>query len=205
MATTLQPPPTARLPVSGSLRGNLAPESAQTGVWIGFAAITMTFAAFTSAMIVRQGSSNDWRHFSFPPILYFNTFVLLASSFTLQVSRRRFAAMALGEVHNAKSTLATLYMTLGLGCLFVAGQYTAWLQLRSQGLYLATAPSSSFFYVFTVLHALHILGGLVGLLLVITRLRHMTLRRSTLDAASQYWHFMDALWVYLLFLLWTRI
>jgi cytochrome c oxidase subunit 3 len=205
MATTLQPPPTARLPVTGSVRGTLDPEAPLTGVWIGLAAITMTFAAFTSAMIVRQGSSNDWRHFSFPPILYFNTLVLLASSFTLQVSRRRFAAVALGEVQNAKSTLASLYVTLGLGCLFVAGQYTAWLQLRSQGLYLATAPSSSFFYVFTVLHALHILGGLAGLLLVITRLRRMTLRRSTLDAASQYWHFMDALWVYLLFLLWTRI
>jgi cytochrome c oxidase subunit 3 len=92
-----------------------------------------------------------------------------------------------------------------MGCLFVAGQYTAWLQLRAQGLYLASAPSSSFFYVFTVLHAFHILGGLAGLLLVITRLRRMTLRRSTLDAASQYWHFMDALWLYLLFLLWTRI
>ena len=205
MATTLQPPPTARFPGRGSMRSTAEPEAPQTGVWIGLAAITMTFAAFTSAMIVRQGSANDWRHFSFPPILYFNTLVLITSSFTLQISRRRLASAASGEVHSAKSALTTLYATLGLGCLFVAGQYAAWLQLRSQGLYLATAPSSSFFYVFTVLHALHVLGGLAGLLLVITRLRHMTLRRSTLDAASQYWHFMDALWVYLLFLLWARI
>jgi cytochrome c oxidase subunit 3 len=204
MATTLQPPPVARLPISGGIRSTADPEAPKTGVWIGLAAITMTFAAFTSAMIVRQGSGNDWRHFSFPPILYLNTLVLLASSFTLQISRRRFAAVS-NQVQSAKSPLPTLYLTLGLGCFFVAGQYTAWLQLRSQGLYLASAPSSSFFYVFTVLHAFHILGGLAGLLLVITRLRRMTLRRSTLDAASQYWHFMDALWLYLLFLLWTRI
>ena len=204
MATTLEPPPTARFPVGGSIRRTREPEAPQTGVWIGLAAITMTFAAFTSAMIVRQGSANDWRHFSFPPVLYFNTLVLLASSVTLRLSRRRFAA-ASDQQQNAKSALPTLYLTLALGCLFVAGQYTAWLQLRSQGLYLATSPSSSFFYVFTVLHALHILGGLAGLLLVITRLRRMTLRRSTLDAASQYWHFMGALWVYLLILLWTRI
>jgi len=181
------------------------PEAPQTGIWVGLAAIIMAFAAFTSAMIVRQGSGNDWRHFSFPLILYFNTLVLLASSFTLEVSRRRFAAAAADTAASAKSALGSLYATLALGCLFVAGQYTAWLQLRSQGLYLATAPSSSFFYVFTVLHALHILGGLAGVLLVITRLQRMTLRRSTLDAASQYWHFMDALWIYLLFLLWTRI
>jgi cytochrome c oxidase subunit 3 len=204
MATTLQPPPVARLPISGGIRSTADPEVPKTGVWIGLAAITMTFAAFTSAMIVRQGSGNDWRHFSFPPILYLNTLVLLASSFTLQISRRRLAAVS-DEVQRAKSPLPALYVTLGMGCLFVAGQYTAWLQLRAQGLYLASAPSSSFFYVFTVLHAFHILGGLAGLLLVITRLRRMTLRRSTLDAASQYWHFMDALWLYLLFLLWTRI
>jgi cytochrome c oxidase subunit 3 len=100
---------------------------------------------------------------------------------------------------------AWLYATLTLGCVFVVGQYSAWLQLRSQGMYVATAPSSSFFYVFTVLHALHIVGGLAGLLLVIARLKRMALRRSTLDAASQYWHFMDILWVYLLLLLRLKI
>lgn len=207
MATTLQPPPTAKFPTSGSSRRVREHDSEvpTTGMWVGLAAITMTFAAFTSAMVVRQGSANDWRHFSFPPIVYFNTLVLLASSFTLHISRRRFAAVSVGAVGDAKLALRTLYATLGLGCVFVAGQYAAWLQLRSEGVYLATAPSSSFFYVFTVLHVLHVLGGLTGLLLVIMRLKRMTLRRSTLDAASQYWHFMDVLWIYLLFLLWLRI
>ena len=97
------------------------------------------------------------------------------------------------------------YLTLGLGLLFVAGQYIAWQQLRREGLYLATNPSSSFFYVLTVTHALHVLGGLGGLVLIITRLQRLTLKKSTLNAVSRYWHFMDALWIYLLCLLWFTI
>ena len=91
--------------------------------------------------------------------------------------------------------------------MFVAGQYVAWLQLKAQGLYLATNPSSSFFYLFTALHALHVLGGLAGLLLVIWRLSRPVpaLRISTLSTVSYYWHFMGVLWIYLLLLLWTRI
>jgi cytochrome c oxidase subunit 3 len=81
----------------------------------------------------------------------------------------------------------------------------AWLQLRSQGLYLATNPNSSFFYVFTAMHALHVLGGLAGLLRVVRKLSRRVLRRSTLDATSYYWHFMGVLWLYLFFLLWMRI
>ncbi len=85
------------------------------------------------------------------------------------------------------------------------GQYLAWLQLRSQGLYLATNPNSSFFYVLTAMHALHVLGGLGGLMRVIRRLNQSILRKSTLDATSRYWHFMDVLWVYLLLLLWMKL
>jgi cytochrome c oxidase subunit 3 len=89
--------------------------------------------------------------------------------------------------------------------LFVAGQFAAWLQLRAQGLYLSTNPNSSFFYVLTVAHALHVFGGLGGLTRVIVKLNRATLRKSTLDATSHYWHFMDGLWVYLLWLLWARL
>jgi len=87
----------------------------------------------------------------------------------------------------------------------VAGQYVAWSQLSAEGLYLATNPSSSFFYVLTATHALHLLGGLGGLIYVIRRLSKSSLRRSTLDATARYWHFMDGLWLYLLFLLWIKL
>jgi cytochrome c oxidase subunit 3 len=77
--------------------------------------------------------------------------------------------------------------------------------LRSQGLYLATNPSSSFFYVLTVTHALHVLGGIGGLIYVVGKLNKLALRRNQLDAAARYWHFMDFLWVYLIVLLWIKL
>jgi cytochrome c oxidase subunit 3 len=227
MATTLPPPKAEELeqperpgngstgnggcqnlvPADGNLRTmeEYSPPPASSAIWVGIAAICMSFAAFTSALIVRQGASNDWRHITLPSILFLSTMLLVASSVTLEVARRRIAAYMGGLSSQAASSKLWLYMTLGLGLLFVVGQYMAWLQLRSQGLYLATNPNSSFFYVFTALHALHVLGGLAGLGRVIRKLSLGTLRRSTLNATSIYWHFMGVLWIYLFLLLWMRI
>jgi cytochrome c oxidase subunit 3 len=194
-------------PADGDLRvaDRWSPPPASLGVWVGLAAITMSFAAFTSALIVRQGASGDWRHFSLPSVLYFNTVILLASSATFELGRRRVAAFMGGSQSRASNPARWLYVTLALGLLFVAGQYVAWMRLKSQGLYLATNPSSSFFYVLTAAHALHVFGGLGGLVRVVRKLGKSTLRRSTLDATSYYWHFMDVLWLYLLLLLWSRM
>jgi cytochrome c oxidase subunit III len=220
MVTTLHEPPKAGreserpgsgggwrslVPADGTLRttSNRSPEPSRTGIWVGLAAIGMSFAAFTSALLVRQGST-DWQHFALPHILYLNTVLLFASSITLEVARRRVASFMGGRAAKIAVPLAWLYATLALGLLFVAGQYEAWLQLRSHGLYLPTNPSSSFFYVFTAVHLLHVLGGLGGLMAVITKLKRRVLRRSTLDATSHYWHFMGILWLYLLLILWTK-
>jgi len=182
-----------------------APPPASTGIWVVLAAISMTFAALTSALVVRKGGASDWRHFTLPTVLYLNTLVLLSSSVTLEISRRRVAAFMGGLKGRVANPARWLYVTLSLGLLFVAGQYAGWRQLSAQGLYLATNPSSSFFYVFTAAHAVHVLGGLGGLVLVIVRLDRFVLRRSTLDATSRYWHFMDVLWLYLLALLWMKL
>lgn len=195
------------VPADGDLRAvkDHAPPPSSTGIWVVLASITMTFAAFTSALIVRQGSATDWRHLTLPRILYFNTLLLLASSFTLELARRQVGSFMSARQDRIAHPARWLYVTLFLGLLFVAGQYIAWLQLRAQGLFLATNPNSSFFYVLTAAHALHVLGGLGGLTRVIRRLNRSTLRKSTLDATSHYWHFMDALWVYLLLLLWMKL
>jgi cytochrome c oxidase subunit III len=183
------------------------PEPVRTGIWVGLASIAMTFAALTSALIVRRGSGNDWNPIALPPILYFNTAILVLSSLTLEQARRKVAAFIRNQGTTHGEALGWLSVTLVLGLAFVAGQYLAWLQLRSEGLYLATNPNSSFFYVFTALHALHVLGGLGGLARVIRRLALPVpiLRKSTLDATSYYWHFMGMLWIYLLFILWRRL
>lgn len=195
----------------GSANPNLSavkdysPPPASTGIWVVLASITMTFAAFTSALIVRQGAALDWRHLTLPNILYFNTVVLFASSVALELARRRLNRHAGAAQQDSASPAGWLYIALGLGLLFVAGQYVAWMQLRSQGLYLATNPNSSFFYVLTAVHAVHVLGGLGGLTRVIRKLGNGTLRKSTLNATAYYWHFMDGLWVYLLLLLWVKL
>ncbi|SRR5712691_4834905 len=196
------------IPADGDLHAiqDRSPEPVRTGIWIALATITMSFAALTSALIVRQGSAADWQHITLPRVLYFNTLVLLASSVTLEVSRRRVATYMRGMTNDAARPMGWLYATLLLGTVFVAGQYAAWLSLKSEGLYLATNPTSSFFYVLTAVHALHVLGGLAGLINVIQKLSRSvpSLRRSTLDATSYYWHFMGILWLYLLLLLWLK-
>src|SRR5271157_522440 len=195
------------VPADGDLRVALdySPPPSSSAIYVVLFAITMMFAAFSSALIVRKGSSLDWQTFTLPSILYLNTLILLASSVTLEVSRRRVAAFMGGLKTHTENPARWLYITLSLGLLFVAGQYAAWSQLRAQGLYLATNPSSSFFYVLTATHALHVLGGLGGLIYVIRKLSKSALRRSQLDATARYWHFMDVLWLYLLCLLWMKL
>lgn len=194
------------VPTNGDLRvvQEYSPPPSSTGIWVVLFAITMMFAAFTSALVVRKGSSLDWRHFALPSILYFNTFILLMSSVTLEVARRRVAAFMGGLRKENENPARWLYITLFLGLLFVAGQYIAWRQLSGEGVFLATNPSSSFFYVLTATHALHVLGGLGGIIFVIRKLSQSALRRNTLVATARYWHYMDVLWIYLLLLLWMN-
>lgn len=191
-----------------SVKSPAAP--AQTGVWVGIAAITMSFAAYSSALIVRQGANPDWQHFTLPRILFFNTLVVLASSVTLYLARARRRA----TVDRAGSTVAVdaphltwLYATISLGFLFLAGQILAWRNLIDQGITLASSPSSSFFYLLTAMHGLHLLGGLAGLLYVVYRVHRSSAVRavSAYKAASLYWHFMTVLWLYLFAMLATRI
>ena len=227
MATTLQPPQTdaeqqprpragngsggfnGSVPNRGSLPTvkDYSGEPTRTGIWVGLSAIAMMFAALTSALYVREGAATDWHHIVLPPILWFNTLALIASSIALEVARRRIGAFMRGQETNRSVPMLWLQVTMLLGLVFVVGQYLAWLNLRAQGLYLPTNPNSSFFYVFTGVHVLHVLGGLGGLTRVMLKFRNATtpLRRSTLDATSYYWHFMGMLWIYLLFVLWMKL
>jgi len=195
------------VPADGDLRATLdySPPPSSTAIFVVMFAVTMMFAAFTSALIVRKGSSLDWEGFALPSVLYLNTLVLVASSVTLEIARRRIGVFMGGLKSQVENPARWLYVTLFLGLLFVAGQYVAWLQLRSEGLYLATNPSSSFFYLLTAAHALHVLGGLGGLIYVIRKLSKSALRRNQLVATARYWHFMGILWLYLLLLLWMKL
>jgi cytochrome c oxidase subunit III len=166
-----------------------------TGITIGMGAILMFFMALVSALIVRKGVGNDWRAFDLPKILWLNTLILLASSATIARARRRLARDDRDGFRHWWA-VATL-----LGLFFLAGQLIAWRQMVAAGLYVATNPSSSFFYVLTAAHGLHLLGGILALLYVgWLRLRRLTLATAT-EVASLYWHFLDGLWVFLFLIL----
>lgn len=182
----------------GQRRKPPVPRSAYfTGLLLGFAAILMFFVALASSFIVRKGLGSDWRSFALPSLLWGNTAVLLASSFAVERARRRLrqpAPAGFGAWWSAG---------LLLGVAFLAGQVAAWLQLAAQGIFLATNPASSFFYVFTAAHGVHVLGGLVALGYVAVRgaAHQQRTGRLSADLAAGYWHFLDVLWIGLLLLL----
>ena len=143
-----------------------------TGVMMLLASVTMLFAAFTSAMVVRRGLSGDWITTPLPAILWFNTAVLLSSSLLLRAT--------VGQ--------ALSFAVRGLGVVFLCGQVEVWRELAAAGMYLPTNPSASFFYVLTAAHSAHVLGGLFAL------------QFANRQAAAVYWHFMTGLWIYVLLL-----
>jgi len=180
----------------GSSRG-----ASFTGLYVLLAATTMVFAAFTSAMVVRRGLSGDWVSIHKPPVLWINTVILLASSVALELARRALRSRA-RERFNAWWTIGT-----ALGVLFLGGQAMAWQQLRASGVFISTNPSSSFFYVLTAAHAMHLLAGVIALLYVNVQALRLSLgpgKRTAIDISTIFWHFLNALWIYLmaLFYLW---
>jgi cytochrome c oxidase subunit III len=222
MATTIAPPKsvTRRKPSNAAGNGNgfgdfggggdrwqstpwsVPARAYHTGMWMGIAGIVMIFAAFTSALVVRRGISNDWVPTVLPPILYLNTLVLVVSSLTLEVSRRSLRA------GRGDAFARWLYLTVALGLAFVAGQLAGWKELHARGVYLATNPSSSFFYLLTAAHGIHLLGGIIAVLVLAFRAPKLAATpksRVAVDVTSIYWHFMDGLWIYLLILLATRL
>ncbi|HEX8071002.1 MAG TPA: cytochrome c oxidase subunit 3 [Pyrinomonadaceae bacterium] len=175
------------------------------GAWVLIAAVVMLFVAFTSAYMFRA-SMRDWATVELPRVLWLSTALILASSAALEVARRR---LRRGERAAYRRWLAS---SLVLGGAFVVAQLLAWRQLVAAGVYMATNPYSSFFYLLTGLHGLHLLGGLAGLCYLLWRAglkddgaqrgRGTARRRAAVvDAVALYWHFMDGLWVYLFALL----
>jgi cytochrome c oxidase subunit III len=204
MALTIDTPAVLRA-AGRATSAKAAARASQSGIWVGMFAITMSFAAFTSALYIRQAST-DWTHIATPRILFLNTFFLILSSAMLELSRRALKPEIPSQAADHGKGGRFLAASLLLGMLFVLGQYLAWRQLRTQGLYLATTPNSSFFYLFTGAHALHLLGGLAALIYLRVHLAVARgVRQNLLNGVVTYWHFMAVLWVYLLLVIFTRL
>jgi cytochrome c oxidase subunit 3 len=172
------------------------------GMWVALASIAMMFTALSSAYIVRSASSNDWYPLVMPRVLLASTAIIVMSSGTLEVARRKLKASIVSGYSR------WLLITALLGLAFLVSQLIAWRQLRAQGVYLSSNPHSSFFYLLTAAHAVHLFGGLLALLYLLLRVRTLLVnggidvrKKAAADAVSIYWHFMDVLWIYLFLLL----
>jgi cytochrome c oxidase subunit 3 len=195
---------------------------ARLGLGVGVLGIVMVFVSFTSAYIVRQGLPTldprtntlvrDWFPLPLPALLFFNTGLLLISSVTMELARRQVArsttptrAASIPNVFAGREgTILWLALTAVLGVSFLKGQWTVWREMEASGFYVASSPSSSFVYLLTGTHGVHLLGGIFALLAagatVLFR-RPAESRVVVLDVTAWYWHFMTLLWVYILCLL----
>lgn len=193
------------------------------GVLFTLASVTMIFVAFTSAYVVRQGLGTwnpvtgayvtDWRPVALPnTLLLINTALLLLSSLTLErariVTRQEAAVIPVtripGIAPERGRPFSWLWATVLLAIAFLVGQWQAWETLRKHGLTISSTPASSFVYLLTGAHAVHLIGGLLVLLYAgLCRLWHSSLdtRRVIVDASALYWHFMTGLWIYVYCLL----
>jgi len=185
--------------------------------------VVMIFVSLTTAYVVRKAgpvwdpARNDyvsnWVPTTLPvATLLVNTFVLLLSSLTLEMARRRAAEDAvLAPIANIPGirisenrSLPWLWATIVLGLTFLGGQYLAWHQLRLSHIDIETNVSSSFFFILTGVHAVHLMGGILALLYAgMTYWLHRPpeTRRIVIDVTAWYWHFMGVLWIYVFGLL----
>jgi len=194
---------------------------ARLGLVVGLAGIVMIFISFSSAYVVRQGLPtldprtnallHDWFPVPLPRLLLLNTIVLLISSVTMELARRQAARRALAQFSSvsgvavgAKEEISWLALTVVLGLSFLTGQWMAWRELAAGGFYVGSSPSSSFVYLLTGMHGVHLFGGVVALLAagVASVLgRRADSQSIAVDVTGWYWHFMAALWIYILCLL----
>ncbi len=170
-------------------------------VWLFMVTIVMLFAAFTSAYIVRKSEGN-WVEFELPSVFFLSTFILLMSSVTMHWSYYN------AKKDNLDFVKYGTILTLILGLVFVYTQFTGWDALVEQGVYFVGNPSGSFLYIITGLHGLHIFSGIVFLLiLLVATLKYKVHSKNMLlmEMGVTYWHFLDALWLYLfIFLILNR-
>jgi cytochrome c oxidase subunit III len=174
----------------------VSPGRYYTGVAIGIISVLMFFMALASAFLVRRGGP-DWVPVHIIPLLWVNTLVLLVSSGTLELSRKRL------EQADLSGFKRFWLVTTCLGVIFLIGQLVAWRLLVGQGIFLASNPASSFFFIFTGAHGLHLLGGIAALIYVACRNfdKAKITRAVAAEVTSYYWHFMDGLWLFLLALM----
>lgn len=162
-------------------------------LWVAMGSIVMMFAGFTSAYIVKSNQAN-WQPVQMPSIFYLSTFVMLVSSITMQVALRSFKDREMARYRN----MMTLTLLLGIG--FVVLQVMGFSAMWSQNITFRESIAGSFFYIIAGIHALHVLGGVIALMVMFFRAYNRKTRFYSVvpvEVVNTYWHFVDVLWIYL--------
>jgi cytochrome c oxidase subunit 3 len=171
-------------------------------MWMLLGAVVMMFAALSSVYIALSGSE-QWERIRMPRMLILSTGIILASSVTM--SRARRSLRDISSLGSDRQYRRWLLLTLLLGLCFLGSQLLGWRQLVHAGVYFAGRPHSSFFYLFTGAHGVHLLGGILGLIYLVAgspRWSGQSEKRQTFtDVVALYWHFMDGVWLWLFVLL----
>jgi len=173
---------------------DLRQDQRELALWMFLGTVTMLFAAFASAYIVRR-SGSDWRPVSLPSILWVNTFVLAVSSVALEM------AVRFGRHRRWESARAAFVAAFTLGLAFLVGQVSAWQQARAAGIYVSTNPHASFFFILTGAHAVHIVAALTvlawGLAQTLTRTPNPRIWNARVGLCRTFWHYLGGVWVFL--------
>ncbi|MDP7597071.1 MAG: cytochrome c oxidase subunit 3 [Pseudomonadales bacterium] len=169
----------------------------KVGLRVFFIVATALFMLFIVGYRMRMTFA-DWQPLQDPLLLWFNTGMLILASVALQTAKRAAANEQIARVKQG------FYAGGALSLAFIVGQLTVWSQLSADGQFVATNPASSFFYLITAVHGLHIVGGLVAWVRTLSRMRRMESSvqiRLSVDLCAEYWHYLLVVWLVLFILL----
>ncbi|UQD55191.1 cytochrome c oxidase subunit 3 [Flavobacterium sp. K5-23] len=159
--------------------------------------MTMMFAGITSAFVVSKSRADWLKDFELPTAFYFSTIAIIVSSVTFHLAKKAI------QKNNQSATTIFLLATLALGILFVVTQFVGFGQIVENGYYFTGSESSittTFLYIVTLVHLIHLAGGLISLLIIIYnhfKQKYNSTQTLGIELGAMYWHFLDFLWVYL--------
>ena len=159
--------------------------------------MTMMFAGLTSAFVVSKSRADWLKDFQLPTAFYFSTLTIIGCSVTFHLAKKAI------QKDNHKKTMSLLLATLVLGIAFVILQFVGFGQIVANGYYFTGSESSittTFLYIVTLVHLLHLAGGIISLLIIIYnhfKQKYNSTQTIGIELGAMYWHFLDILWVYL--------
>ncbi len=164
---------------------------------VAMISMTMMFAGITSAFVVSKSRADWLKNFQLPIAFYFSTAVIIGCSITFHLAKKAI------QKDNRFATTTFLLSTLGLGIAFVILQFVGFGQIVENGYYFTGSESSittTFLYIVTLVHLLHLAGGIISLLIIIYnhfKQKYNSTQTIGIELGAMYWHFLDILWVFL--------